>query len=87
MKELDFILGHEAMFEFYEGVPSVLCPDNAKTTDLSSKGQGHVGRDCETRSTIVSLEGQGQIVYITLRAREEALEIFAGGALRVSDRT
>lgn len=36
MKEIDFLTGHESMFEFYGGVPEVICPDNTKTAVIKS---------------------------------------------------
>lgn len=36
MKEIDFLTGHEAMFNFYGGVPRVICPDNTKTAVIKS---------------------------------------------------
>lgn len=36
MKEIDFLSGHEAMFQFYGGTPEVICPDNTKTAVIKS---------------------------------------------------
>lgn len=36
MKEIDFLSAHESMFNFYDGVPEVICPDNAKTAVIKS---------------------------------------------------
>jgi transposase len=36
MKEIDFLSAHESMFNFYDGVPEVVCPDNAKTAVIKS---------------------------------------------------
>ena len=36
MKEIDFLSAHESMFNFYGGVPSVICPDNAKTAVIKA---------------------------------------------------
>lgn len=36
MKEIDFLSAHESMFNFYGGVPEVICPDNTKTAVIKS---------------------------------------------------
>ena len=36
MKEIDFLSAHEAMFEFYNGVTEVICPDNTKTAVIKA---------------------------------------------------
>ena len=36
MKEIDFLSAHESMFNFYDGVPEVICPDNTKTAVIKS---------------------------------------------------
>lgn len=36
MKEIDFLSAHESMFNFYGGVPEVICPDNAKTAVIKT---------------------------------------------------
>ncbi len=36
MKEIDFLSAHEAMFEFYDGVTEVICPDNTKTAVIKA---------------------------------------------------
>lgn len=36
MKEIDFLSGHDAMLEFYGGVPEVICPDNTKTAVIKA---------------------------------------------------
>lgn len=36
MKEIDFLTAHEDMFNYYGGVPEVICPDNTKTAVIKS---------------------------------------------------
>lgn len=36
MKEIDFLTAHEAMFNYYGGVPEVICPDNTKTAVIKA---------------------------------------------------
>lgn len=36
MREIDFLSAHESMFNFYGGVPEVICPDNTKTAVIKS---------------------------------------------------
>ena len=36
MKEIDFLSAHESMFNFYDGVSEVICPDNAKTAVIKA---------------------------------------------------
>ena len=36
MKEIDFLTAHEDMFNFYNGVTEVICPDNTKTAVIKS---------------------------------------------------
>ena len=36
MKEIDFLSAHENMFEFYDGVTEVICPDNTKTAVIKA---------------------------------------------------
>jgi transposase len=36
MKEIDFLSAHEAMFNFYDGVTEVICPDNTKTAVIKA---------------------------------------------------
>lgn len=36
MKEIDFLSAHESMFEFYNGAPEVICPDNTKTAVIKA---------------------------------------------------
>jgi transposase len=36
MKQIDFLSAHESMFNFYGGVPEVICPDNTKTAVIKA---------------------------------------------------
>lgn len=36
MKEIDFLTAHEDMFNFYNGVSEVICPDNTKTAVIKA---------------------------------------------------
>jgi transposase len=36
MREIDFLSAHESMFNFYGGVPDVICPDNTKTAVIKA---------------------------------------------------